>query len=172
MSILQNDVRSNSRYVKILIDSGTSASIIHNSFVRSNKFYMIKTSANKWSTMAGYFSTLCKAEVKIKLPQLNLIAHTFASFHVTSQKSNYHVIFLWELGRNLDFQNNFVGWELTKIPMKSINCKMRSNSAIQKSKNIKIATNRIKKILDAKYGKANFKEIITKLKYLNSDKQL
>ena len=69
--------------------------------------------------MAGSFSTLCKAEVKIKLPKLNFTAHIFAPFHITSQKSNYDVIFgqdlLCELGMNLDFQNNFVGWKETKI---------------------------------------------------------
>ena len=57
--------------------------------------------------MAGSFSTLCKAEVKNKLPELNFTAHVFAPFHVTSQKSNYDVIFdrdlLRELGINLDF---------------------------------------------------------------------
>ena len=38
MRVLQNDVRSNSRYIKILMDSGTSALIIHVSFVHTNKF--------------------------------------------------------------------------------------------------------------------------------------
>ena len=37
---------------------------------------------------------------------------------------------LQELGINLDFQNNFVGWKETKIPMKSIDYKMRTNFAI------------------------------------------
>ena len=46
MSILQNNVRSNSRYVKILMGSGASASIIHDSFVRTNKFSTRKPSAN------------------------------------------------------------------------------------------------------------------------------
>ena len=82
MSVLQNDVRSKSRYVKILMDSGASASIIHDSFVRTNKFNTRKTSANKWSTMAGSFS-----------PDLNFTAHIIAPFHITSQKSNYDAIF-------------------------------------------------------------------------------
>ena len=114
MTILQNYVRSNSRYVIILLDSGVSVSIIHDSIVRTNKFNTRKTSASKWSMMAGSFSTSCEAEVKIKLPELNFTAHFFAPFHVTSQKSNYDVIFgqdlLQGLGINLDFQNNFVGW--------------------------------------------------------------
>ena len=55
--------------------------------------------------------------------------------------------------------------------MKSINCKKKTNFTIQESNNIKNATNRIKKILDAKYEKINLKEIIIKLKYLNSNEQ-
>ena len=51
--------------------------------------------------------------------------------------------------------------------MKSINCKMRTNFVIQESKNINNATDRIKKILDAKYERANLKEITNYLKYLN-----
>ena len=62
MSILQNDVRSTSRYVKILIDSVTSALIIHDSFVQKNNLYNRKTSVNKWSAMAGLFSTSYKAK--------------------------------------------------------------------------------------------------------------
>ena len=123
--------------------------------------------------MARSFSTSCKAEVKIELPELN---HIFAPFHVTSQKSSYNVSFgrdlLRELGINLDFQNNVVGWKETKIYMKSINCEMKTNFAIHESKNIKSATNRIKKILDVKYEKANLKEITTKIKYSNSYEQL
>ena len=49
---------------------------------------------------------------------------------------------------------------------------MRTNFAIQQRKNVKSATNRIKKILYAKYEKANLKDITTKLKYLNSNEQL
>ena len=132
------------------MNSGANASIILDLFVHTNKLNTRKAFANKWSTMAGSFSTLCKGYVKIKLPELNFTAHIFAPFHVTSQKSNCNVFFcqdlLRELGTNLDFQNKFVGWKETKIPMKSINCKMRTNFAIHERKNIKSATNRIKKI--------------------------
>ena len=92
------------------MDSSTSVSIIYDSFVRTNKFNTRNTSANKWSTTT-VFSTLCKAEVKIKLPELNVTVHSFAPFHVSSQKSNYDL--LRELGINLDFQNNFLDGILT-----------------------------------------------------------
>ena len=93
MSVLQNDVSSNSRYVNILMDSGASASMIHHSFKRKNKFNTRKAAANEWSTMAGSFSMSCEAEVKIKLPESYFTAHIFVPFHITSQKSNYNVIF-------------------------------------------------------------------------------
>ena len=119
--------------------------------------------------MAGSFSTSCKAEVKNKLPDLYVITQIFAPFHVTSQISNNNVIFgrdlLRELGINLDFQNIFVGWKETKIPMQSINCKMRTKFIILESKNIRSVSNGIKKILGANYEKANLKDITNKLKY-------
>ena len=78
ISVLQNDACSTSRYVKIFMDSGASVLIIHDSFVRKNKFNIRKTSANKWSMMAESFLTLYKAEVQIKLPKINCTAHIFA----------------------------------------------------------------------------------------------
>ena len=57
--------------------------------------------------------------------------------------------------------------EKINIPMKFINCKMITNFAIQESNKIRSATNRIKKNLDAKYQKANLKEIKNKIKYSN-----
>ena len=42
MNVLQNYVRSNSKYVKILMDSGESTLIIHDSFVRTNKLILEK----------------------------------------------------------------------------------------------------------------------------------
>ena len=48
---------------------------------------------------------------------------------------------------------------------------MRSNFAIQESQNIKSATNRIKKVSDAKYEKAYLKYITNKINYVISYKQ-
>ena len=44
-------------------------------------------SINKWSTMAGSFSTSCEAKVNIKLPDLNVTAHILAPFYITDQKA-------------------------------------------------------------------------------------
>ena len=113
---------------------------------------------------------LSTAEVRIKPPESNF--KNFAQFYVTSKISKYNIIFvqiiLRQVGISLDLKH-IIGWKETKTPMKSINCKMRTNFAVQESKNIKSATNGIKNILDAKYEKANLKEITNKLKYLKKD---
>ena len=97
---------------------------------------------------------------------MNLGLLVYPRIPIRSAPKDGYVIFgrdlLWELGISLYVQNNFISWKETKIPMISINCKMRTNFAIQESKNMKGATNRIKKILDAKYEKANLKEITTR----------
>ena len=139
------------------MDGGASASIIHESHVNKNSFIMRKTSANKWSTIAGSFSTSREAEIGLKMPELNVTAHISASFHVTTKKNNYDVILgrdlLRELGIQLDLQNNFIGWQDINLPVKPIDCNMKTHFTIHDSKKVTNATKRIKKILHANYKK-------------------
>ena len=55
--------------------------------------------------------------------------------------------------------------------MNPIDCKMRTHFTIKDSKNVRNATKRMKKMLDANYEIANLKKIMNNLKYLNNDKQ-
>ena len=84
----QPDVRRKNTYVKILMDSGASASIIHESCVSKNNLITRKTSMNQWSTMAGSFSCSTSREAKItfKLSEFNVTAHSSTPFHVTTKK--------------------------------------------------------------------------------------
>ena len=75
--------------------------------------------------MAGSFSTSSEAEITFKMLELNVTAHISASYHVTTKKK-FNVIsgrdLHQELGIQLDFQNNFIGWQDISIPMKPIHC--------------------------------------------------
>ena len=66
------------RYSKILMDSGTSVSIIHESHVCINNFNTRETSANEWSMIAESFLLSCETEVGIKLSELHVTAHILA----------------------------------------------------------------------------------------------
>ena len=174
MSPKQNGIRLKNTYVKILTNSGASALIIHESYVNRKNFITRKNSTDKWSTLAGSFSTLCKAEITLKMAKLNVTAHISASFHVITKKVKKKIVIvrdlLWELGFQLDFQNNFIGWQDINLHMKPIDCKMRTHLIIQDSENVRKATKRIKKILDTNYEKANLNKIKNNLKYLNNNK--
>ena len=108
--------------------------------------------------MAGSFSTSQEVEITLKMPEINVTAHISAPFHVTTKKTYYDVIFgrdlLRELGIQLDFQINFIGWQAINLPMKPIDSKMRTHFTNQDRKNVRNATKRIKKILDTDYEKS------------------
>ena len=55
--------------------------------------------------------------------------------------------------------------------MKPIICKMRTYFFIQGSKNVRNITKRIKKVLGAKYVKANFNKIFIHSNYLKTEEQ-
>ena len=84
--------------------------------------------------MAGSCSTLCKPEVKIKWNQILRLIFLHHSTQL-AKKVIINVIFgrdlQWEIGINLDFQNKYVRCKETKMPMKSIHCKIRINSILQ-----------------------------------------
>ena len=65
MDITQNDVFHTPTNLKILMDSGTIASIIYDSQIVINKFNNRETSINKWPTMA--WSLLKSYEAKVKI---------------------------------------------------------------------------------------------------------
>ena len=109
------------------------------------------------------------------MPEIKISNQISAPFHVTTKKSNYDVIFgkdlLQEFGIKLDIQNHFIEWKDINLPMKPIDCKIRTHFTIQDCKSVRNATKRIKKILDANYEKANLKKIVYSLRYLINDKQ-
>ena len=121
--------------------------------------------------MAGYFSTSREAEITLKIPEINVMAYISAPFHVTTTKNNYNIIFgrdlLWELGIQLDFQNDLIAWKDINLPMKPMDCKMKTCFTIQDSKNVRNAIKKIKKVLDDNYKIADLKKIVNNLKYFS-----
>ena len=97
MSVLKNDVRSTSRYVKLLMDSGASTSIIYDSFVHTNKLNTTTLPRISGPQCLNLF----QAKVKIKLPKLNFTHHVFVRFQVTRQKSPCDVCLAEIYYRNL-----------------------------------------------------------------------
>ena len=170
----KNKALANKKILRILLDSGASASILHSSYVL-RKEVRRNDVTHEWSTMAGTFKTTRLAEIKLKLPELSDSAEINVNCHVTNQKSNYDLILggeiLRELGINLNFLNNTTNWNETSIPMKPVHNSTRTHFSISNSKRVASETKRIKKILDAKYEKADLNKLVNDLDYLNTNKK-
>ena len=129
--------KSTDRMVKILIDSGASASIIRHSYILKNKL-TTKNFTNQWTTMTGTFNTNQIVNINLKLPELNSTAEIKVECHVTKNESNCDIIMigrnvLRELGIILDFANNKTIWEETEIPMKPLDCRKIEHFSIRDS---------------------------------------
>ena len=83
---------------------------------------------------------------------------------MTNKLLNYDLI----LGRDIlhkleiifNFENKTIIWQELSISMKPPNCTVKEFFVINKSHSVRIATKRIKQILDAKYKKNDLKSII------------
>ncbi len=78
---------------------------------------------------------------------------------------------LRELGIVLDFQNETIGWEGASIPMKPHDSTVEDSFHVQDGARIAEATERMKKILDAKYEPANLEKIVEDSTHLTKDEQ-
>ena len=70
--------------IKILLDSGASASIVRKNVVYE-RHKILKDKKNKRSTMTGTFNTTFVTEIILKLPELNHSAEIYAKCHLTNK---------------------------------------------------------------------------------------
>ena len=70
--------------IKILLDSGASASILRKD-VLFKRHKIFKDKKNKWSTVAGTSHTTFVTEIILKLPELNHSAEIYEKYHLTNK---------------------------------------------------------------------------------------
>ena len=78
---------------------------------------------------------------------------------------------LTELGIKIDFSEMHVQWENAIVPMKSIDAKIEDSYHIDDGSSMQEATERMKKILDAKYEPANIDEVVEGCIHLNDQER-
>ena len=94
---------------------------------------------------------------------------------VFNNEMNYDMIIgrdlMTELGISLDFFHQKVRWQDAEIPMKMPNCTINSDFFVQDNDLIKSETDRIKRILDAKYEAANLEEVAEDAVHLSKEER-
>ena len=131
------------RTIKILLDSGASASIVRKDVLHVHH-KILKDKKNKWSTMAGTFNTTFVTEIILKLPELNHSAEIYAKCHLTDKFLNYDLILgrdiLHERGIIFNFENKTITWQEVSISMKLTNCTAKEFFVIKESRPVRNAT--------------------------------
>ena len=124
--------------------------------------------------MAGTFNTTHTCETKFKDPELNQSAEISKKLHVTQMNGRYDIILgrdiLKEIGLVINFHAETVRWNNSIIDMKPPDCIQETSYYLNDTAKIAEDTERMSKILDAKYAPANLREVadanahLTKLK--------
>ena len=124
--------------------------------------------------MKGTFNTTFVTEIILQLPELNHSAKIYAKCHSMDKLLNYNLILgkdiLHKLGIIINFESKTITWQEVSISMKQPNCTAKEFFIIKESHPVRIATKRIKQILDAEYEEINLKSTVMNLNYLK-DKQ-
>ena len=160
--------------LRTLLDSGASCSVISDKAVHHLK--KTKDESTSFSTMAGTFNTNRKCTIKFQIPELNQSAVITHKVHVTDMtKSTYDFIIgrdlLHELGINLDFKDKIVRWDDNQIDMKPPTCTQDTSYQIDDSVRAEDATDRMAKIIAAKYEPANIEKLVAENTHLTKDEQ-
>jgi hypothetical protein len=126
--------------VRILLDTGVSATIIPKDAIRGLTGPIFKATPTKCHTMGGQFVTKLQQEIKFKLPEFRMskivqwVCHKDANTLRTN--SEYDMIIgtdlLSELGFEINFNTQRIVGEGVKIPMKEkhIICNLQNTTAI------------------------------------------
>ena len=159
--------------ITALLDSGGSECLISDKIVK--KLYIHKDTPKTWSTAAGNFTTIGRTKTQFKFPELREQSIIQWDMHVTNNNMHYDMIIgrdlLSEIGIILDFDMLSISWQGNSIPMHSIVENPKDSYIINDSKQLQNASERIKRILDAKYEPANIEMEIERCTHLQSDEK-
>ncbi len=163
--------------LRVLLDSGTSHSIAGRNCAKK-----LKEKKGTFSTGNGALNTKYVSTIYFNLPEFSESKIITWDFHITEKNNlGYDMIIgrdlMQELGMDLVFSENVVTWEGTKIPMRDFK-RLKKYKLKSKELNVIIqgsdepivteeATNRMLKILDSTYKKADLKEVIKKAIHLS-----
>jgi hypothetical protein len=166
LRVSENEIKT----IKVLLDSGSSETIISQKLV--NKFRKIKSPPARWNTAAGILETKNKAKIHFSLPEFYEKKIIQWEAHMFKNNTRYDMIMgrdlLTELKMKIDFDELTIAWGEAVIPMKAID-NTRKDMFIQDPTSIQEETERIKRILDAKYQPADLNEIVENCSHLTKN---
>ena len=161
--------------VRILLDSGTSGSIVLQHYVKKLRLKQ-SNKTTLWKTKGGTFMTEKECKILFQLPELDLTKIIEWTVHVdekvTPADTHYDMIIgtdmLQELGIVLNFSTCEIQWDTASVPMRDRDLLGLNTETLNyfyeesyESEPVRKATVQMTGILDAKYEKADLDQITT-----------
>ena len=102
-------------------------------------------------------------ELVFSRPELSPTAEIKTTAHVVDSAGNYNIILgrdlLLKIGLDALFSDESVQWDGNKIPMKPADSTKSTHFYVQECKSLEAESDRLSKILDAKYDPADLHEV-------------
>jgi hypothetical protein len=127
-----------------------------------------------WTSAAGKFETTMRVKTQFLFPEFSETRVITSELHATKKTlAGYDIIIgrdlLKELGIVLDFKNETILWGDGEIPMKPRDATVETSFFINEPAGLAEEADRMSKILDAKYSKADIKKVAAETKGLTTE---
>jgi Retroviral aspartyl protease len=143
--------------VKALLDSGASASLI------TEKYTKKRQAPQGWNTPGGELNTNKMVKSQFTMPELQDDKLIEWNMYVTKYLGYYNMIIgrdiLQFLGINIQFSTQEVVWDYASMPFKDFDATALDSYHIEDPDGLLKDTDRLKKILDAKYVPADLEKL-------------
>jgi transposase InsO family protein len=171
--------------LRILLDTGSTATILLKHFVQPGTPKVYKGQNTKWKTMGGNFVTRQQRQIQFRLTEFNTSKIVTWPCHIdeTTPRKNaqYDMIIgtdlMTELGIDINFSTNKMSWEGVDIPMRPKNQITDRTVAtalyhmVMEAPILKQAEQRQQRILDADYAATDVAEYTKNLEHLNTEQK-
>jgi len=178
-----NVKRTQTRVLRVLVDTGASATVVLGE--HCTKLKTKSTSTTKWTTKAGTFTTNRKVKLKFLLPEFNQTKEISWTCHMDdatpANTTRYDMIIgrdlLQALGFIIDFHDHTMTWDEATIPMKDygkISTLAEADAYCDEIYTTDVEqeiTTQMTRILDAKYEKADLHKVVSESKHLTEHEQ-
>ena len=167
----KKDIQSKTRLVKALVDSGASESILTKA--KAGKIPVKNTKQERqWSTAAGVLTTNTKIVTSFSFPELHANKLINQSLHVFDLNiEHYNMIIGRDLIRSLGIgihgADTIIHWDDAAIPWRDIDSTTNNVFVLLQYNPPNSVTKIMKRILDAKYYRADIKTIAERSTHLD-----